>query len=40
VKAERLKSIRLCREHGRARSKDVQGSARHCKTVEGAGSHF
>src|SRR6266478_3938298 len=38
VKAERLKSIRLCRECCRATSKDVQGSARHCKAVEEAGS--
>src|SRR5258708_7685624 len=40
VKAERLGSIRLCRECCPVMSKDVQGSARHCKAVEGAGSHF
>ncbi len=35
-----LRSIRLRRERCPVTSKDVQGSARHCKTVEGAGSHF
>src|SRR3984893_1009639 len=40
VKAERLASIRLCRERCPVTSKDVEGSARHCKTVQGAGSHF
>src|SRR6266481_9992377 len=40
VKAERLASIRHCRECCLVMSKDVQGSARHCKAVEEAGSHF
>src|SRR5437879_6333972 len=35
VKTERLASIRLCRECCPVMSKDVQGSARHCKAVEG-----
>ena len=39
-KAKRLASIRLCRECCPLTSKDVQGSARRCKLVEGAGSHF
>ena len=38
VKAEQLASIWLCRECRPVRSKDVQGSARHCKAVEGVGS--
>src|SRR6266852_8987505 len=37
VKAEQLASIWLCRECPLARSKVVQGSARHCKLAEGAG---
>src|SRR6266478_7608526 len=40
VKAERLASIRHCRECCPVMSKDVQGSARDCTAVEGAGSHF
>jgi len=40
VKAEQLASIWLCRECRPVRSKDVQGSARHCKLAEGAGRHF
>src|SRR6267378_8665648 len=40
VKPERLASIRLRRERCPATSKDVEGSARHCKTVQGVGSHF
>src|SRR5216683_2603372 len=40
VKAEGLASIRLCRERCPVTSKDVEGRARHCKAVEGAGSHF
>jgi len=40
VKAEQLASIWLCRECPLVRSKDVQGSARDCKLVEGARSHF
>src|SRR6202140_1765922 len=40
VKPERLASIRLCRERCPVTSKDVEGGARHCKTVQGAGSHF
>src|SRR5258707_15465589 len=40
VKAKRLASIRLCRECCPLTSKDVQGSARDCSLVEGAGSHF
>src|SRR6266851_4691938 len=39
VKAEQLASIRQCRECRPVRSKDVQGSARHCTVVEGAGRH-
>ena len=35
VKAERLISIRLCRERCRVTSKDVEHRARHCKAVEG-----
>jgi len=31
---------RLCRERCPVTSKDVEVSARHCKTVQGAGSHF
>src|SRR5260370_18014544 len=30
----------LCRERCPVTSKDVEGSARHCKTVHGAGMHF
>src|ERR1700676_1566531 len=33
VKAERLASIRICRDRCPVTSKDVKGSARHCKTV-------
>ena len=40
VKAEQLASIWRCRECPLVRSKDVQGSARHCKLAEGAGRHF
>ncbi len=40
VKPERIASIRLCRERCPVTSKDVEGSARHCTTVQGAGSHF
>jgi hypothetical protein len=40
VKAEQLASIWLCRECRPVRSKDVQGSARHCKLADGAGRHF
>src|SRR5258706_12875599 len=40
VKPERLASIRLCRERCPVTSKEVEGSARHCKAVQGAGSHF
>jgi len=40
VKAERLKSIGLCRERCRVTPKDVQRIARNSKAVEGAGSHF
>src|SRR5271167_1379166 len=40
VNRERLASIRLCRERCPVASKDVEGSARHCKTVQGAGNHF
>src|SRR5712671_4763510 len=36
VKPERLASIRLCRERCPVTSKDVEGSARHCKAEEGA----
>jgi hypothetical protein len=35
VTPERLASTRLS-----VTSKNVEGSARHCKTVQGAGSHF
>src|SRR5882672_4394928 len=40
LKAERLASIRNCRECCPVMSKDVHGSARPCKAVEGGGSHF
>jgi hypothetical protein len=40
VKPKWLASIGLCRERCPVTSKDVEGSARHCKTVPGAGSHF
>src|ERR1700692_1125081 len=40
LQAERLASIKLCRERCPVTSKDVEGSARHCKTVQGAGSQF
>src|ERR1700730_8518927 len=40
VKPERLASIRLCRERCPVASKDVQGSARHCKVVEVSGKAF
>ena len=40
VKAKRQASMRLCRESCPVTSKHVQGSAKHCKAVQGAGSHF
>src|SRR5258708_13251470 len=40
VKPERLASIRLCRERCPVTSKDVEGSARPCKTVQGPGHEF
>jgi len=40
VKAERLKLIRLYRERCRVTSKDVQGSARHCRLWKERGVIF